>query len=160
MRRIVVGVDGSPGSELALAWALEEATEHDATIEAVTVCGYPDLVGVPGARFSAEPLERTVARARKLLDRVIDDVAASHPNTQIRPVVLPGNNPAHQLLTAAAGADLLVVGSRGLGGFRGLVLGSVSQQCISHAVCPTIVIPTPTQSAGAAVVDTDELEGP
>lgn len=157
MRRIVVGIDGSQGSRLALEWAFAEATEHAAAVEAVSACPYPDLVGIPGFRFSVEPLDDATARTRRLLDAVVDDVAGPDPRVEIRRSVRPGSA-ADQLLAAAADADLLVVGSRGLGGFRGLVLGSVSQQCISHAVCPTVVIPTPTDSAGTAAVDADELE--
>ena len=76
--------------------------------------------------------------ARDNVDRALGDVdtCAVHVETVFRE-----GNPAHVLLEEAQHADLLVVGSRGLGGFRGLMLGSVGQQCAHHAPCPLVIVP-------------------
>ncbi|MBW3620110.1 MAG: universal stress protein [Actinobacteria bacterium] len=142
MDRIIVGVDGSKGSELAFRWALREAAVHDAILEVVAVHPYPEVVGVPGAQFPIERTEDVEARARQALDELCERVVGPDAEVEVVPIVLIGNV-ADRLRAAAAHADLLVVGARGVGGFRGLLLGSVSQQCVQHATCPTVVVPTP-----------------
>lgn len=142
MARIVAGVDGSPGSELALRWALREAIAHGSILEAVAVHPNPATVGRAGSRFPVEGNEEVEARTREGLDEIVDRVAGPEPGVELVRVVMAGNA-SERLLTASAQADLLVLGSRGLGGFKGLRLGSVARQCVSHAVCPTVVIPTP-----------------
>ena len=142
MDRIIVGVDGSKGSELAFRWALREAAAHDAILEVVAVHPYPDVVGVPGAQFPVERTEDVEARARQTLDELCERVVGPDSEVEVVPIVLIGNV-ADRLRAAAVHADLLVIGARGVGGFRGLLLGSVSQQCVQHATCPTVVVPTP-----------------
>lgn len=144
MHRIVVGVDGSKGAELALRWALREAAAHDAILEVVAVHPYPEIVGVPGAQFPVERTEDVELRARRNLATFVERVAGPEPGVEVIQITLIGTV-SDRLLAAAARADLLVVGARGLGGFRGLLLGSVSQQCVLHAVCPTVVVPTPPE---------------
>ena len=143
MQRIVVGVDGSETSLRALAWAIGEARTHGGNVEAVTVL--PDPVPLWASMpevsyYPVEDRETRVKEAREQLERTIDEVAGDATDVDIVALVEEGP-PARALIGLAEGADLLVVGSRGLGGFRGLLLGSVSHQCVSHADCPVVVIP-------------------
>lgn len=143
VQRIVVGVDGSDNSARALTYALGEARAHGGRIEAVYVLPEPisALVAMPEAMYVPveEPAERQ-KQARVEVDRVIAQVADDGGDVKIEPRIEEGPA-ARTLLKVAEGADLLVVGSRGYGGFRGLLLGSVSHQCVSHAPCPVVVIP-------------------
>lgn len=141
MATIVVGLDGSPESKAALAWALEDARLRGATLRVVTAWTAPDAyVGDTPAPMRPE-LEEAL---RGVGDRVIEDALAevlkgSDAAVPIERCVVPAP-PAGALLAAAADADLLVVGSRGLGGFAGLLLGSVSQQVAHHAPCPVAIV--------------------
>jgi nucleotide-binding universal stress UspA family protein len=139
MSTIVVGVDGSPGAHDALDFALREARLRDADVRVVAAWSVPAAVyaetyGLGGPELLSE-LEQG---ARHNAARALEDADAD--GVQTTTVVREGN-PAHVLLKEAGDADLLVVGSRGLGGFRGLLLGSVSQQCAHHAPCPLVVVP-------------------
>ena len=139
MAQIVVGVDGSDESKEALRWAIEEARLRKATVRAVHAWTYPVIFG--GAYVPPEVLDgdRLSREAREALDAVVADVAGEDPDAYIEHVVVEG--PAAQVLVdAARDADLLVVGSRGHGGFAGLLLGSVSQQCAHHAPCAVVVV--------------------
>ena len=135
-RRVVVGVDGSEGSRRALRRAAVEAIAHQATLVVVMAWGLFDQPG----DGSFDP-HYDAGRARDALQRIVDDeVAPSHPEAVLQAV---NDLPARALLEAGRGAWLLVVGSRGLGGFQGLLLGSVSQQVVHHAECPVLVVPEP-----------------
>jgi nucleotide-binding universal stress UspA family protein len=137
--KIVVGVDGSPESREALRWALEEARLRDATVRAVHAWGSPYFFAPgfgPAEDFQAPALHEG---AEKLLSSIVAEVAGKNPDIEIEEVVAEGPA-ASVLVEAAKGADLLVVGSRGHGGFVGLLLGSVSQQCASHAPCPVLIV--------------------
>jgi len=137
MERIVVGIDGSETSRAALQWALDEARRRQAAVDVVHAWHHPFLIGYG---YSAELDLGTVEEdARQFLD----DLVAGVDTTGVPAVepVLMADSPARALLDAAKGASLLVVGSRGRGGFTGLLLGSVSQQVIHHAPCPVVVIP-------------------
>jgi nucleotide-binding universal stress UspA family protein len=141
VERIVVGVDGSPGAAAALAWALAEARTHGAELSVVSGFAYTDVVGVPGAMWPVDSYETLEAEARALVAEMVSDAgAADDPHVETRALF---GNPAELLLDAARSADLLVVGSRGRGGFAGLLLGSVSQKCVTHGPCPVAVVPTP-----------------
>ena len=138
MGRIVVGVDGSPQAAVALRWALDEARLRQATLEVVHAWLFPVVGDVPGA--AVDSLARDLERAAgELLDHVVDDVAGSDPAVKVDRRVLEGGA-ASVLVDVAADADLLVVGSRGRGGFAGLLLGSVAQQCVHHAPCPVVIV--------------------
>lgn len=138
-QRIVVGVDGSHSSVLALRWAADEATLRQATLAVVHAWSDGNVgAGAPGSAFSVD-IEAPQQAARAALDDVL--ASASLPaelRIERHAVMGPG---ATVLLEAAAGADLLVVGTRGRGGVAGLLLGSVSHACIREATCPVVVVP-------------------
>jgi nucleotide-binding universal stress UspA family protein len=140
VRRIVVGVDGSPGAREALRFALEEARLRDASVAAVFVWSLPLVADVPAALLPAT-LSDFREEAVEALDAALEEVSDTG-GVEIERVVVEGP-PARELVAAAEGADLLVVGSRGRGGFAGLLLGSVSQQCAHHAPCPVVIVPAP-----------------
>ncbi|MFJ8430755.1 universal stress protein [Kitasatospora sp. NPDC094019] len=136
--RIVVGVDGSPASEQALRWALDYARVAGGTVHAVAAWEYPAFYGfagasLPSAEFNPEEL------AHRVLSETVTRVAGARPEVRVTESVLPGNA-AQALLEAAGGAALLVVGSRGRGGFAGALLGSVSRHVTEHAACPVVVV--------------------
>lgn len=142
--RIVVGVDGSDRSRRVLAFAYDEARrrgDHLLVVHAYTV---PVYWGVPefGAVVPPQPPEEAVADAEALLDRVLQDAP---DDVQVERLVTQGPASA-VLLEAAADADLLVVGSRGHGGFVGLLLGSTSHQVVTHCPCPVVVVPVGTEA--------------
>ena len=137
MADIVVGVDGSEQSAAALRWAAGEASARGAPLVAVLVWDLFNQRHADGTR-RVDPAydERSADRA---LAHIVDDaLGAERGGAVVRRTVC--DRPAPGLLAAADGADLLVVGARGLGGFRGLLLGSVSQQCLHHASGPIAVV--------------------
>jgi nucleotide-binding universal stress UspA family protein len=136
---IVVGIDGSPGSKAALDWALDEARARQARIEVVHAWSAPYLMGYSyGVAVDMTQFEDA---ARIVLDGAVE---AADTHGLIEPVekVLVSNGPSASLLEVAKDADLVVVGSRGVGGFKGMLLGSVSYQVTHHADCPVVVVPT------------------
>ncbi len=139
MSRIVVGVDGSPASVHALRKAVDLAGALSAEVDAVhtwqVVYGSTELSMVP-------PIPRGDIQegAEKTMEQAIASVDTA--GVVVNPIVTEGD-PASTLLDAAKGAEMLVVGSRGHGGFMGLLLGSVSQKVIHHAPCPVLVVPQP-----------------
>ena len=150
MHTIVVGVDGSEASLKALGFAVKEARIRDAELKAVHAWHVPAVVYEVG--WTAAPID--LAEFPKLavasLDRSLAQAGIEDAGVRVTKVVREGQA-ADVLCEEAAGADLLVVGSRGLGGFRGLLLGSVSQQCANHAPCPVIIIPHERHDEAPAV---------
>jgi nucleotide-binding universal stress UspA family protein len=148
--RVVVGVDGSPGSRAALVHAFAAAARRGAVLEVVATWsvqaawggGYP--MGVPAVATVRDEVE---TRVRALVEEVRRDPAVSvEPGTaDVRTVLVVSVGPASKRLVEASGsADLLVVGSRGRGGVRSALLGSVALHCVTHAACPVVVVhPTP-----------------
>lgn len=134
-RHIVVGVDGSESSKEALAWAIRQARLTGAEVLAVTAWAYPDEYGYP---VIVPPIHWEKVASR-VVTSAISEVAAGTSNVAVRHEVVKGNA-AHALLAASAGADLLVVGNRGHGGFVEALLGSTGQHCVRHATCPVVVI--------------------
>lgn len=140
-RIVIVGHDGSTTADLALAWALDYAAHVKAEVRLVrgwsmSTAPRPASMTVgyvpPIEEFEAavvEALEKDVARA----------VAQRGADVPVSCEAYRGA-PANGLVEASQDADLLVVGARGLGGFKGLALGSVSDQCVRHAACPVVVI--------------------
>ena len=131
--RIVVGVDGSPASLDALRWAARFADMSGARIEAVTAWQYPVPVGWAMPDWDPEKA------ARKLLIAAINEAYGSERPRDMSLLTREGNA-SEALIKASNGAVLLVVGSRGRGGFAGLRLGSVSERCAEYAHCPVLVI--------------------
>ncbi len=133
--RIVVGVDGSPSSKAALAWAAGQARLTGAVIEAITVWDFPNTYGypMPVSDIDWEQL------AKQALSDAVAEVAAGAPSVAITQKVVEGYA-AEVLVKASAGADLLVVGSRGHGGFVEALLGSTGQHAVHHAACPVVII--------------------
>ena len=140
MKRIVVGVDGSDGSMAALAWALEEGRAHGAAVEAVHAWSVPHVAGPMSMYVPEMPYQEFEAAATRILDQAVEKLADQAEGVEVTKVVTEGGA-GRALCDAAAGADLLVVGSRGYGGVRGLLLGSVSQYCSHHAPCALTVVP-------------------
>lgn len=138
--RIVVGVDGSDESMAALRWALREAALRGASLRVLHAWSYPAVVGFPTMRLVDIGVMRESSEA--LLADAIAKASSGSPSTvSIDPVVTEGSA-AQALVDASEGADLLVVGARGHGGFLGLVLGSVATQVVHHATCPVVVVPS------------------
>jgi nucleotide-binding universal stress UspA family protein len=131
-RRIVVGVDGSVPSKAALSWAVQQGKLTGAVVEAVIAWEFPATYGypVPVSGVSWEQL------AQQAVSEAVADVAAP---VKVTYKVVEGNA-AQALVDESAGADLLVVGSRGHSGFVEALLGSTSQHCVHHATCPVVVI--------------------
>ena len=134
--RIVVGIDGSQSSVDALSWAAQQARLTGAVLEVVTTWQWPTSYGF-GVIFPEgwDPSED----AKKALDEAIEPVGRAHPEVRIRPRIVEGH-PAPVLVAASEGADLLVVGSRGHGEFAGMLIGSVSEHCVTNAHCPVLVL--------------------
>jgi nucleotide-binding universal stress UspA family protein len=132
-RRVVVGVDGSRASRCALRRATDEAIAHGATLE--IVMAWSLLAQHTGAPF--DPHHGEVSARAELEQIVNEELGDERP-----PIVVRTENdlPARALLAAADGAWMVVVGSRGLGGFKGLLLGSVSTQVVHHSPCPVLIV--------------------
>ncbi len=133
--RIVVGIDGSASSMAALGWAVGQAELTGAAIEAVTTWEWPSTYG---AALVVPTDYDPAADAGAVLEDALAPIRAVHPAVEMRTVVVEGH-PAPALVTASRGADLLVVGSRGHGEFAGMLLGSVSEHCVTNAHCPVLV---------------------
>ncbi len=127
--RIVVGMDGSPGASRALDWAGAEAERSGAEL---TVVGAWVSGGFGGDVLNEEDAQLVVEQAAL-------SVADRYPAVTIKHLLCK-EPAAHSLIEASRGADLLVVGSRGFGGFRGLLFGSVGQHCLTHAPCSVAII--------------------
>jgi nucleotide-binding universal stress UspA family protein len=143
MKTIVVGVDGSEHSIAALRWAVEEARLRQARVLAVYAWRPPHVSTAHEALHVLEVELDLGQEARELLKTIVAE-AVPGTDVEIEQVVSEGSA-ASALLDAAEGADLLVVGSRGRGGFTGLLLGSVSQQVAQHARCPVVVVRPPVE---------------
>jgi len=137
MARIVVGVDSSEVSLKALRWALEEARLRGADVEMVHAFPRPELVGMtmvvtlPSDEELREASEQVLAESLAKVGGPGDVTVTQH---------VGAGGPASVLVEHAKDHDLLVIGARGLGGFRGMLLGSVTQQVVAQAPCPVVVI--------------------
>jgi nucleotide-binding universal stress UspA family protein len=176
MARIVVGVDASPGALGALAWAADEARLRLASLQVVHAYHaqglaaplyYPSMEALPGQAAAAgarppeeEPAETLEQRAQfqaavrrqaeDLLEQLLHELDETIEGIDVRRSVLEDRHPAEALIELSADADLLVVGSRGRGGFTSLLLGSVSHQVVLHARCPVVVVPSSAEDRKAA----------
>lgn len=137
METIVVGVDGSACSLAALRWAIEEGRLRGAKVHAVIAWSYPHVSTYHEAAHALKlPLAEDAAAT---LERAVEEAAGEDPGVEIETEVVE-SRAAPALVEAGKDASLLVVGSRGLGGFTGLLLGSVSQQCAQHSPCPLVIV--------------------
>jgi nucleotide-binding universal stress UspA family protein len=136
MTKVVVGVDGSTEADQALAWAYEEARLRGASLHVVHAWIYPYVGPRPGGK---EPYEDMRAEAERTLSAVVERVVGSlPPGVSVESHLVEGS-PAGELLREGKDALMIVVGSRGRGGFASLLLGSTSQQVAHHAPCPVVV---------------------
>jgi nucleotide-binding universal stress UspA family protein len=145
--RVVVAVDGSAGSKAALRFALEDAARRGVPVVAVIACRLPDWQGeyvglgpVEGERFQDALRSQCRDKVRAVVDEVTRELAGALPDVQVRAAL---GSPADVLVRESHDADLLVVGSRGHGGFHTMLLGSTSIQCATHATCPVTVVHSP-----------------
>ncbi|UIK89881.1 universal stress protein [Arthrobacter polaris] len=152
---IVVGVDGSDESVLALKWAQTLAHSLAATITAVTAWQVETMFGT-----YISPDWDPNEDAGRILKDAVHRAFADNPPEGFNGVTVRGR-PAQVLLEAAQSAQMLIVGSRGRGGFKGMLLGSVSSACVEHASCPVLVVHTSANTAsmpataGTHQADTD-----
>ena len=149
MAKLVVGVDGSPGGAKALRWAVAEARLRGVSLQLVHAWMVPLIdalpepwaIGLPPVGPSDEEVYAHLAAAAKaVLDDSLDQARGQEPGLDVEGELVEAHAAA-ALIAAAGDADLLVVGSRGRGGFAGLLLGSVSAECVHHAPCPVVVVP-------------------
>jgi nucleotide-binding universal stress UspA family protein len=138
-KTIVVGVDGSSGSRTALTWAAAEAADHNAELVVLNVWEHTLLPPAGSVTVSEHYVPDPSQRTADELVRVIKEELGEQPAVLVQPRVKQGS-PAKVLMEESATADLLVVGTRGHGGFAGLVLGSVSQHVAAYAQCPVTVV--------------------
>jgi nucleotide-binding universal stress UspA family protein len=141
-RRFVVGVDGSEESRAALRWAADQAVAQGARLE--VVCAWDLPFSGLATSYSPEPAGlpdsgEVARRAENALDQTLREALEGDTSVDIERVVEAGD-PAAVLLRRSQGADLLVVGSRGHGGFSRLLVGSVSEKCVRYATCSVAVI--------------------
>jgi len=141
-QRFVVGVDGSEESRAALQWSADEAVAHGARLEAVCAWELP-FSGLASSYAPAPaglPDPQEVARrAEDALYDTLKEVLGGETSLDVKRVVEAGD-PAAVLLRRSEAADLLVVGSRGRGGFSRLLIGSVTEKCVRYATCSVVVI--------------------
>lgn len=140
-RTVIVGHDGSDTADLALAWALDYARRFDAVVRVIrgwSISTAPRPASMTGGyvppidEFEAAVIDRLKADAAPIVAERGDGVEVGYEGYR--------GAAANGLIEASRDADLLVVGARGLGGFRGLALGSVSDQCVRHSDCPVVVV--------------------
>ncbi len=142
MPGILVGIDGSTHSRRALEWAIKEAAHRHAPLTVLTV--HPTYRGFWNAGVEYPGDAALIADARKAVQEETDDALAKFAEDARPPevtVLAVDGSPAEQILHAGADADMIVLGSRGAGGFSKLLLGSVASQVTHHAHCPVMVIP-------------------
>ncbi|MHB1172934.1 MAG: universal stress protein [Lacisediminihabitans sp.] len=131
---IVVGVDGSEQSLAALQWAIAEARLRHGRVRLITAWYYPPMASEIGDGVIDDSFEQAAEQVQAAALKVVADGGVPVSGQVVQ------NSPAAALLDASRDADLLVVGSRGHGGFTGLLLGSVSAQVIHHAECPVLIV--------------------
>jgi nucleotide-binding universal stress UspA family protein len=141
MPGIIVGLDGSGHSQLALEWAMKEAVIRHAPLTVLTVdqavAGY-----YRGVAVDPEAPARTAEAgqaAQVETDKALAGLEGPHPESVM--VTAVHGFPVEELLKAAGDADMIVLGSRGAGGFTRLLMGSVASQVAQHAHCPVIIVP-------------------
>ena len=139
--RVVVGADGSELSAAAIEFAFQAAARRGVSLTAVRAwtppfSAYPTLV---------VPLDRIEAAERCTLLESLESARRTFPEVEVQARLVRDHHPGRAIIEASADADLVVVGSRGHGGFAGLLLGSVSQSVLEHANCPVVVVRPTTE---------------
>jgi len=142
---IVVGVDGSPVAETALEFAIEEASLRKATLH--VIYAYPVLASALTGSTGNDYYEQVESQAKEFLQGVVAK-APSTDGLDVQWLAVPGN-PSEVLIEASREATMLVIGSRGVGGFVGLLMGSVSTQCLHYSHCPVLVVREKHSTAGS-----------
>jgi nucleotide-binding universal stress UspA family protein len=144
MSGIIAGVDGSDHSRLALAWAMREAVQHHVPLTVMTVRPAPVrpatriFWAVPDLPDNSYDPELARKALQEFVDKVANEIGETGPEVTVS---VSAGDPAEELVKASRDADMLVVGSRGSGGFARLLMGSVSSQVTHHAACPVVIIP-------------------
>jgi nucleotide-binding universal stress UspA family protein len=140
---VVAGMDGSPGSRIALEYALQDVARRGAQLRIVAVVKDSEyLPGFDGSASLQSPYEVTEAM-RAVAQQQLDEVRSAHPELAVVPVTVEARigPPGPILVAAAEGAVLLVLGHRGRGAVRSALLGSVGLYCVLHATCPVTTVP-------------------
>jgi nucleotide-binding universal stress UspA family protein len=141
MSGIVVGVDGSIHSQQALEWALHEAAIRHSPLSVLTV--HPAIVGYFGGVVTSpqdlELTEQVQAAVKAQADKALAELDGPHPESVMVKAV--HGFPVEELVNASKEADMVVLGSRGVGGFTRLMLGSTAGQVVQHAHCPVLIVP-------------------
>jgi nucleotide-binding universal stress UspA family protein len=146
MPGIIVGIDGSGHSQRALQWAMNEAAIRHLSLSVLTV--HPAIVGYFGGVLTTpqdlELTERAQAAAKAETDKVLAALDGPHPESVTVKAV--HGFPVEELVNASKEADMIVLGSRGVGGFARMLLGSTADQVLQHAHCPVLIVPPQDRS--------------
>ncbi len=146
MPGIIVGVDGSGHSQRALEWAMNEAAIHHLPLSVLTV--HPAIVGYFGGIITTpqdlQLTEQAQAAVKAETDKVLAGLNGPHPESVTVKAV--HGFPVEELVNASKEADMIVLGSRGMGGFTRLMLGSTAGQVVQHAHCPVLIVPPEDRS--------------
>lgn len=138
---IVVGIDGSDGAARALEFAASEAALRARGLRVVAAWSVPKAAYTGAGLVPSVSVDEFERSMRAAAERQMSEGLAGHPGLARELMVVEGSA-AKVLIEQSAAAELLVVGSRGLGGFSGLLLGSVGQHCAHHARCPVVIVPS------------------
>ncbi|MGA8114002.1 MAG: universal stress protein [Actinocatenispora sp.] len=156
---VLVGIDGSPPSRLALDWAVRAARARNAPLRVISVFHWPITAYTmePSAVLPDAP--NIQDEARQVFGEIITEITEEHPGLRISGEFMEGK-PAEVLIAASEHACLTVLGQRGLGQFSGMVLGSVSAQVSAYAASPVVIVPDAplSETGGPVVVGVDESE--
>jgi len=146
MLGIVVGVDGSGPSRRALEWGMREAAIRQVPLSVLTV--HPAVVGyfgdVVSTRQDLELTEQAKAAVQAETDKVLAGLNGPHPESVTVKAV--HGFPVEELVSASKGADIVVLGSRGVGGFSRMLMGSTAGLVVQHAYCPVLIVPPEDRS--------------
>lgn len=142
---IVVGIDDSAGARHALHWAAHEAKLRNARLDVIHVWAIPaQWAQGYGIEWTID-LEVLGGDAQSVAEELVDGMLTEAERPEHMVVTAIEGNASNVLLEASKSADLLIVGTRGRGGFARLLLGSVSSAIVHHAVCPVVIIPVPPE---------------
>lgn len=155
MGTIIVGIDESEAARKALRWAIDHVDDDD-QIVAVHAWQMYIAGGMEGMIIDPGPLKEA---AEVMADSVVEGVLSEYDDPPPVTVEIVEGHPGRNLIDRSEDADLLVIGSRGYGGFRGLLLGSVSTYCVHHVCCPVVVVPADDSDDHADDVDDVDDDG-